>query len=291
MFKIRGADQKEYGPVDADTIRHWIAQRRVDARTQVQAQGTTEWKAAGEIPEFKDALAAGAPAQSAGPPPMSAPVSPGVPAKTSGMAVTSLVMGLLGCLIIPAIVGLVLGIASLLRISRSDGRLKGKGLAIAGICLSGFSFVLLPIMAGLLLPALAKTKSKAQTIQCVNNLKQLALGVRLYANDNSDQYPPAATWCDSISSSISNPSVFRCNANPGQRSGFAFNQKLAGKKESEVDSQTVMLFEFGGGWNVAGGPELLPSRAPHGWVINVAFADGSVQQLPMASVTSLRWDP
>jgi len=46
------------------------------------------------------------------------------------------------------------------------------------------------ILAGLLLPALAKAKAKAQTIQCVNNLKQLQLSWHLYADDNNDRTAP-----------------------------------------------------------------------------------------------------
>ena len=46
------------------------------------------------------------------------------------------------------------------------------------------------IIAGMALPALAKAKSKAQSISCVNNLKQLGLAARIYANDHNDVYPP-----------------------------------------------------------------------------------------------------
>ena len=42
------------------------------------------------------------------------------------------------------------------------------------------------ILAGLLLPALARAKTKAQSIGCVNNLKQLQLGWHMYAQDNND---------------------------------------------------------------------------------------------------------
>lgn len=48
---------------------------------------------------------------------------------------------------------------------------------------------IIAILAGLLLPALAKAKSKAQRITCVNNLKQLGLGFTLWADDNGDKYP------------------------------------------------------------------------------------------------------
>ncbi len=43
---------------------------------------------------------------------------------------------------------------------------------------------IIAILAGLLLPALAKAKEKAKKIQCLNNMKQLVLGHIMYAGDN-----------------------------------------------------------------------------------------------------------
>jgi prepilin-type N-terminal cleavage/methylation domain-containing protein/prepilin-type processing-associated H-X9-DG protein len=49
---------------------------------------------------------------------------------------------------------------------------------------------IIAILAALLLPALNKAKQRAQTIACLNNLKQLELCCHLYSNDNNDYLVP-----------------------------------------------------------------------------------------------------
>jgi hypothetical protein len=46
----------------------------------------------------------------------------------------------------------------------------------------------------MLLPALAKAKVKAKSLQCLNNQRQLSIAWVLYADDNSDKVPYSATW-------------------------------------------------------------------------------------------------
>jgi prepilin-type N-terminal cleavage/methylation domain-containing protein len=46
------------------------------------------------------------------------------------------------------------------------------------------------ILAGLLLPSLAAAKRRSQGIYCMNNSKQLALSLSLYASDFHELYPP-----------------------------------------------------------------------------------------------------
>ena len=48
---------------------------------------------------------------------------------------------------------------------------------------------IIAILAGLLLPALAKAKARAQRINCVSNLKQVGLAVRMWSQDHGDKLP------------------------------------------------------------------------------------------------------
>jgi hypothetical protein len=57
MYKIIGADGKEYGPITAEQVRQWIAEGRANAQTKVLPPGATEWKTVAEVPELATAPA------------------------------------------------------------------------------------------------------------------------------------------------------------------------------------------------------------------------------------------
>ncbi|MCC6823676.1 MAG: DUF4339 domain-containing protein [Verrucomicrobiota bacterium] len=55
MYKIIGADGREYGPVSADQLRQWITEGRVNADTQMRREGDVAWMPLGTMPEFTPA--------------------------------------------------------------------------------------------------------------------------------------------------------------------------------------------------------------------------------------------
>jgi prepilin-type processing-associated H-X9-DG protein len=296
MFKIIGGDGKEYGPIPAETLREWLRQGRVNGATQVQAEGTNGWGELRAVPEFQADLAAERP-----PLPRPTPAAPTSNftettsnAPRSGLATTSLVLGVLGFVTfgVTSLIGLIVGIIAMVRISGSQGRLGGKGLATAGIVTSGVGLVFVPIiaiLAGLLLPALAQAKGKAQQINCMNNLKSMSVGLRLYAGDNGDKLPYATNWCDAIINEVGSPRVYQCPAHDGARCSYAYNAAVSGLELDDVDPRTVVLFESNRGWNGAGGAEAAAKRHPRG--VAVAYADGSVETVPVGRLPDLRWNP
>lgn len=142
MYKIIGADGREYGPISADGLRQWIAEGRANAQTKVQVEGSTDWKRLADLPEFSTGPAATAPLP-AGP---IAPL-PSQP-RTNSLATAGLVLGILSvtfglcCYGLPFnVAGIVCSLVALTQIRANPDRERGHGLAITGLVLSILSIV------------------------------------------------------------------------------------------------------------------------------------------------------
>jgi prepilin-type processing-associated H-X9-DG protein len=204
------------------------------------------------------------------------------------------VLGILGlfCALF-GLTGLVLGILALVGINRSQGRLGGRGLAVAGVVLSGlflaFQVLILP---ALLLPVFAQAREKARTQVCQSNLKQLAMGALMFAQDHNEKLPAAGNWCDNLSSYTKNPLIFRCPTVGGSsQCHYALNARLSQRSLATIrsPSTTVLFFEAEGGWNVSGSAQDAVFRHAGGG--NIAFADGSVRWMRPEEAQGLNWEP
>lgn len=86
------------------------------------------------------------------------------------------------------LLGIIFGIIALRQINGSAGVITGTGLAIGGLVTSALGII--TIFAMLLLPpALARAKSKANRVKCVNNMGQLYVAGLTFAQDNGERLP------------------------------------------------------------------------------------------------------
>ncbi len=104
---------------------------------------------------------------------------------------------------------------------------------------------LIAILAGLLLPALSKAKSKARAIKCVGQLKQLGLSTEMYASDNDDRLPGEQhhlpSWIASLAP-YNGTNLYRCPIEKTRPYSYAINDFLtpnpAGARQLNFSRQT-----------------------------------------------------
>ncbi len=297
MYLIRGADEKEYGPAPTSVVERWIAERRLDARSRIRREGEPIWRPLSEFPEFADALAGGGKkAPPTGVPPPAGPTLAGYQ-RTSGLAIATLVIGILApCTAgLAGLIGIIVGLFALRKISRSQGRLKGRGLAITGLILSVLFLVAIPplVITAIVAQQRAQRGGFANFDpgqECLDHARQLSEAIRRHANDNNDRFPAADGWCDAIQAGVNGLNTFQCPGRSDLRCGFALNAAVAGKTKFAVPPETVLLFEANTGWNGSGG-QSVASAPRHGGLLTIVLADGTIRQVAPGDLSSLKWTP
>jgi type II secretory pathway pseudopilin PulG len=141
------------------------------------------------------------------------------------------------------------------------------------------SIGIVTLLLGLLIPAVLKGRDAARSTQCQNNLHQLALGFRLFADAHHDRLPDTTNvpWSVQIAPFLEmSEDTFRCPADPGgAEMGYHWrddsillpSSALSGKKIDLVaKSDLALVFDQ------------ISSRHGRG-TLNVAFVNGAVKVL------------
>ncbi len=159
MYKIIGADGKEYGPITVEVLRQWIAEGRANNQTKVLPEGATEWKMVGDVPELAARPESAPTSAPATPAILTAPQTISMPAKprNNSLAVAGLVLGILSvtlglccCYGLPfSVPGLICSLMGLNQIKTDSAGQQGKNLAIAGLVLSALGILLGLALLGL----------------------------------------------------------------------------------------------------------------------------------------------
>jgi len=73
---------------------------------------------------------------------------------------------------------------------------------------------IIAILAAMLLPSLFNAKARAKRMECLNDIRQLNFALRMYADDNEDEYPPRAerefSWIYTLEPYYNDAKVLRC---------------------------------------------------------------------------------
>lgn len=100
---------------------------------------------------------------------------------------------------------------------------------------------IIAILAAMLLPVLSQAKQRAWTTQCVSNLRQIGMGMKMFADDNNELYPESGgdiywgtndpstgkpSWSEQIYQYVLNTNVYNCPGNvqlpPDMRGPFNY---------------------------------------------------------------------
>jgi hypothetical protein len=174
------------------------------------------------------------------------------------------ILSFVGCSILTGIPAIITGHIAHGRARKLPEQYGGGSFAIAGFVLGYVSLVFIPILAGLMLPALAKAKDRAQQINCVNNMKQIGLAARMWSNDHNGKFPSDFL---SMSNELATPRILVCPAD---------SSKIRVMNWSEFGPGNVTYEYLQPGIDERSAPQTVVFQCPiHG---NVGLIDGSVQQ-------------
>ena len=107
---------------------------------------------------------------------------------------------------------------------------------------------IIAVLAAILLPALAKAKARAQSVKCLNQLKQMGISTAMYADDNNDRLPGAQhnlpSWLASLAG-YNGTNIYRCPLEKTRPYSYAVSDLLTP--------------------NPSGAPQLNFSKRSHVW--------------------------
>jgi prepilin-type N-terminal cleavage/methylation domain-containing protein/prepilin-type processing-associated H-X9-DG protein len=151
---------------------------------------------------------------------------------------------------------------------------------------------IIAILAGMLLPALAQARERARRSNCLSQVKQIGLGIAMYADNFRESCPNSGNNSASdnfrlLSSEVQNGKLFKCPSDTAKSLGdltsgltdaqisYAYSRGHVWQQNPDsivVLERSVTAYTAGSPW-----PDSAPHKAAGG---NVLFLDGRVEFKP-----------
>jgi hypothetical protein len=191
---------------------------------------------------------------------------------------------------VTASVGFLAGLAAAGRHADGhDTRRRRPVLAQIGLWLATVSGGIV-VFTVVFLPVWTRPSEASRSIQCLSNVKNIAMALSVYVDDYG-RLPAQARWCDTLGEYIRNPDVYRCSEAQA-RCAYAYNTALDAIEAGVFDpARFPAIFESDRGWNAHGSKELLPDFPRHLGGDNYGFPDGHGAWYPRKKpLGEVRWD-
>lgn len=171
---------------------------------------------------------------------------PGQAQETSGQAIGSLISGVFGLLFFPAsLVAIILGHISRSTIRKSNGRVGGSGMALAGLILGYVGITILPllIVAAIAIPNLLRARMAANESSAVASIRTLANAERAYMI----QFPSVGYTCRlaslggsaSASPTTTQAGLIDARLSSGTKNGYRFELRNCTNAEDGAHFQVL----------------------------------------------------
>jgi prepilin-type processing-associated H-X9-DG protein len=129
-----------------------------------------------------------------------------------------------------------------------------------------------------------RARDAARATSCLSNMKQICLAAMMLAQDYDEKFKikPDA-YKKGLMPYTKNEAIFKCPADTGSGSSYAFNSNLAGVSMAKIQApaETVLIYEGKNG--------KLDFR--HDGKASVGFADGHAKLINAEGAKKLRWKP
>jgi prepilin-type processing-associated H-X9-DG protein len=160
---------------------------------------------------------------------------------------------------------------------------KTRGITLVEILVIA---VIATILFVVFMPVSPGGRGSARGVACLSNVKQLDLGLIIYATDFDDHMPRASVWSDELGPYVKSKEIHECPELAGLEQGeygHAFYRTMGGRLNASIlePASAVVLFDSTNlTWNANGSLNLIPSEARHPQGLNaIGFADGHAKLL------------